>query len=130
VPKAPATQPAPKAPETQPAPVVPDPGAATRRILPSNPGNSAFIDVSVPADAKIYVNGYLTKKTGEYRRYESKDLKPGKQYTFEIRAERLVDGKTVDETKNITVVAGEKKKLAFTLPTEDNVIATLSSLDN
>lgn len=71
--------------------------------------------VEVPADAKIYVNNRLTSTPGEVREYVSKNLIRGYNYTYEVRAELEIDGKTVTETKKIDLRAGQHQKLAFNL---------------
>ncbi len=74
--------------------------------------------VEVPADAKIYVNDRLTSTPGSVREYISKNLTPGYNYTYEVRAELVRGGKTITETKRIDVRAGQNTKLAFNLNSE------------
>jgi uncharacterized protein (TIGR03000 family) len=80
---------------------------------------SATLVVSVPKDARVFVNDKATTSTGEIRRYVSNNLEPGYSYTYTLRAEMIVDGKTVTETKVIKVRAGETADLAFALNGED-----------
>lgn len=83
-----------------------------------------MLSVDVPADAKVYVNGIATKTTGEHRQYVSRNLIEGSNYTYEIRAVVVRNGKTVEETKTINLRAGENSSLAFDLQakTETSVI--------
>lgn len=74
---------------------------------------SATIVVNVPADARVFVNDKATTSTGMVRRYVSNNLEAGYSYTYTLRAEMVVDGKTVTETKIIKVRAGETTDLAF-----------------
>lgn len=74
-----------------------------------------MLAVEVPADAKIFVNGQETSSTGENRQYISRNLQPGYNYTYEVRAELVRDGKKVEEVKTIDVRAGEVAKVAFNL---------------
>lgn len=74
---------------------------------------NAFLTVEVPEDARISVNGIATQSTGDVRRYVSRDLAPGFDYTYEVKAERLVEGKPVTATKTIQLQAGQNAKLAF-----------------
>jgi uncharacterized protein (TIGR03000 family) len=69
--------------------------------------------VNVPAEAKIFVNGQATSSTGEVRQYVSRDLSSGMTYTYEVKAEMVVDGKTVEQTKTIDLRAGSTSSLAF-----------------
>jgi uncharacterized protein (TIGR03000 family) len=76
--------------------------------------DSATLEVSVPEDATVYVNDTRTKTTGSERRYVSRDLKPGQNYTYTVRAEFTRDGKLVTATKSATLRAGGSAQLAFT----------------
>jgi uncharacterized protein (TIGR03000 family) len=76
---------------------------------------SAILTVSVPADAKVFINGYETKTTGEARQYVSRGLVAGQTYNYEVRAEITLDGKAVTETKTVQLTAGGATELAFNL---------------
>ena len=81
--------------------------------MTSVPANSAILNVSVPTEAKVFVNGLPTTSTGAARRYVSNGLEPGFNYTYELRAEMVRDGKTVTESKSIKLKAGESAELSF-----------------
>jgi len=92
-----------------PASVSPKPGNTT-----DDPKDGAAITVWVPEDAKVYLNGYLTKSTGNDRLYTtSYGLKSGFSYKCEVRAEITRDGKTIEETHSVTLSAGSQSTLAF-----------------
>jgi len=105
-----------QAPADAPKPA-PDPNANAASFV--NPVSkttdsaSGFVDVFVPADATVFVNGHLTKTTGEHRRYQLNDLVNGKEYPVEIRSEVTVDGKVVKQTQSIKLSAGTKMTVAF-----------------
>ena len=71
--------------------------------LPAPEGNTsyrtgqAFLTVSVPADAKVFVNGMATTSTGTTRQYVSRGLASGYSYSYEIRVEVTRDGRIVEE---------------------------------
>ena len=67
----------------------------------------AYFDVTVLSDAKIYVNDHLTKKTGVYRTFKSY-LTDEVEYSFTVRAEIIVDGKKIEQTK--TLKLGDRQK--------------------
>jgi len=71
--------------------------------------------VSVPADAKVFVNGRATTSTGAERQYVSRGLEDGQRYSYEVRAEITRDGKTVTETKVAQLTAGSQTNLTFSL---------------
>lgn len=77
--------------------------------------NDAVINVTVPADAKIYVNDKITSSTGNTRRFVSRDLEPGFNFEYEIRAEMRVDGRLVREVKTVTLNGGESRNIEFNL---------------
>jgi uncharacterized protein (TIGR03000 family) len=104
------TTPSPSDATTPPPPPAPGPGTSTSRGVDNT---SAALTVSVPAEAKILVNGRETKATGTTRRYVSRGLQPGYNYTYEIKAELERDGQTLTESKSITVAAGEMANVDF-----------------
>jgi uncharacterized protein (TIGR03000 family) len=123
--------PPPPADGTQTPPAPPAGGDA-----PALPGgstylnrNSVLISVNVPADAKIFVNGNATRSTGSSRQYISRGLVAGRQYTYELKAEVEVNGKTVSDTQVVRLTAGERTQVAFNLTekTEQNASRTNST---
>jgi uncharacterized protein (TIGR03000 family) len=75
-----------------------------------------LLAVSVPQDAKIYVNGSATSSTGTDRQYVSRDLDRGFNYTYEVKAEVVRDGKTIEQVKTVNLRAGQTADLAFDFP--------------
>jgi uncharacterized protein (TIGR03000 family) len=102
-------------------PGTPAPGTST-----SMRGTDGLLAVNVPDDAKIYVNGQATSSTGGTRQYVSRDLQSGMNYTYEVRAEVVRDGRTVEQVKKIDLRAGETAKLAFDFPTTNSVETSLT----
>jgi len=90
--------------------------------------DSAFLTVDVPEDAKIFVNGVATRSTGAMRRYVSRDLLPGFDYTYEVKAERMVDGQPVVQSKTVQLQAGDQAKLAFDWSTSSDELETALTL--
>jgi uncharacterized protein (TIGR03000 family) len=85
---------------------------------------SAMLNVSLPAEAKVYVNGTLTKSTGATRQYVSRSLEPGQRYTYEVRAELTRDGQTLTEHKTVQLTAGEQINLVFRFePADEQPVA-------
>ena len=76
---------------------------------------SALLTVSVPADARVYVNGKATSSTGSFRQYISPSLSQGGAYTYEVRVEATRVGQVVGQTQTVQLRAGETQNLAFNL---------------
>lgn len=87
--------------------------------------NHATLNVSVPTSAKISVNGHLTKSTGKNRSYISRNLRPDIAYTYEVRAEWMLQGNKRQQTKVVEVRAGQTRSVAFDFRSE-NPVTTLT----
>ena len=85
--------------------------------------DSAVLTVQVPTNAKIYVNGVATTSEGAERNYVSRDLRPGFNYTYELRAEFVREGKSVTETKSVTLTAGQTARVDFEAETTKTAAA-------
>lgn len=95
--------------EAAPAEGVP----ATPPAAPSASATEATIFVSLPSDAKVFVNDLATTSTGTERHYVSRGLKPGRSYSYKLRVQFDRDGKPVTEDKVVRLTAGENIQLAF-----------------
>lgn len=84
-------------------------------VMSETPADAAVLQVNVPADAKVFVNGYETTSTGESRRYVSSGLENGKSYTYELKAEIVRDGKPVTESQTVKMQAGQTQQVTFAL---------------
>jgi uncharacterized protein (TIGR03000 family) len=93
-------------------------------LLPSSPEGSVEITPSVssaeapvtiqvrlPEDAEMWVDGKKMAEKGSSRRFQSPPLAPGQDYVYELRVRWKEDGRTMDYTRNITVRAGDKLNL-------------------
>ena len=107
------TFPAPSGPQSQGTTIQPGPGSSTTNMMNLGTGT---ISVTVPDNAKVYINGYETKMPGISRRYIVNDLEPGKVYDYEVRIVAQVNGQTVEETQSVTLTGGQQGVLAFGKP--------------
>jgi uncharacterized protein (TIGR03000 family) len=115
------------------APANPSDTTPMNATPPMNNGTSlqrgdGKLTVSVPEDAKIYVNNYLTTTPGTVREYISRNLNIGEKYAYEIRAEVVRDGKVITETKKIDLQAGAANELAFDFPAASEQVETSLTL--
>ncbi len=78
--------------------------------------NAAHLSVMVPADAEIWVEGQKMAQMGESRSFVSPALTPGKEFTYDIRARWMENGKEKSLTKHVKVHAGEQVKVDFMKP--------------
>jgi uncharacterized protein (TIGR03000 family) len=88
--------------------------------------SEGLLTVSVPADAKIFVNGQATTSKGEVRQYVSRDLSNGMNYTYEVRAEVVRDGQKMEQVKTIDLRAGAANALAFDFDAAKSVETSLT----
>jgi uncharacterized protein (TIGR03000 family) len=86
-------------------------------------GDSAVLTVWVPYEAKVTINGMLTKSTGSKRRFVSYGLRPGYTYKYEVKAEIVRDGKIYPEVQTVSLTAGERGGVAFgfNIPSPESV---------
>src|SRR5262249_47349894 len=76
-------------------------------------GTSAHVSVKLPADARLFVDDDPCPLPGAARALDTPDLQPGVTYKYTIRAEVTRDGKTVKQSKRVTVKAGEETVVDF-----------------
>lgn len=67
----------------------------------------ATLTIHVPADSKLFVNGLQTKATGEERKFVSRGLEKGFQYTYEVRVEAERNGELVSDIRTVKMTAGQ-----------------------
>lgn len=96
---------------------IPQPYVVAPPVALAPPQPIAFIDVSVPtADAEVWLGSSSTTSKGLTRHYESPPLEPGQNYTYTITAKWLVDGKPVEESRDVSVSAGKTSSVDFRQP--------------
>lgn len=76
----------------------------------------ATIRVSLPADAKLFVDNQPTSSVFNSRVFASPTLEPGKDYHYTLTGSLVRDGQTVTTTKQVTVRAGEESRVTLEFP--------------
>ena len=112
-----------------PAPLPPEPADAAPQldVPPVNPPNprdasddqlrdGAMLTLDVPEDARVYINGMLTKTPGTHRTYVSRGLEPGYSYTYAVRVEVTRGGRRVSQERTVELQTGQTRSLAVNLP--------------
>lgn len=74
---------------------------------------NGVILVSLPADARLTVDGRPTTQTSASRSLVTPDLQPGYEYYYTLRAEIIRDGQAVTQTQRIAVRPGEESRVSF-----------------
>jgi len=85
--------------------------------------NAATVVVSLPANAKLSIDGEATKATSATRTFQTPELEPGKTFKYTLKAEIPVGEKTEVVTREIHVRAGEETKVTLSLPEAPAVAA-------
>ncbi|WP_157731873.1 TIGR03000 domain-containing protein [Thermogutta terrifontis] len=136
----PAPQPAPATPGPAPGVSPGEPPMSPSAINPTSysvplasptpsRADSGLITVYVPAEAKVIINGMVTKSTGTRREYVSYGLAEGLQYKYTITAQVERDGKVYEETREVILTAGSKKGVAFSFQFPSENLAGITSGD-
>jgi uncharacterized protein (TIGR03000 family) len=77
---------------------------------------TALINVTVPADAKIWFDGSPTVQTGEHRQFVSPPLHHGSTYVYRVQVRWMEAGRPIEETRQVSVAPGGQIELNFTTP--------------
>ncbi len=67
----------------------------------------ARLTVELPAEAKLFVDGQVTKGEGTSRNFHTPELSKDQTFFYEIKAEVVVDGTVVTESKRVLVRSGD-----------------------
>lgn len=78
--------------------------------------NEATIVVTLPADARLAIDGEQTRSTSERRVFITPALENGKEFHYTLKAEVTRDGKTQSFVRQVKVVAGEETQVSIDLP--------------
>jgi uncharacterized protein (TIGR03000 family) len=95
------------------APAVPKAPPA-KKEMPEEKGETssqALIVVSLPADAKLTVDGAATSSTSAQRSFVSPPLEQGKEYVYTLKATVVRDGQTLESSKRVSVRPGAESRV-------------------
>jgi uncharacterized protein (TIGR03000 family) len=79
----------------------------------------AYLNLKVPADAKVYLQDQQMTLAGTERRFVTPELQDGKQHTYTVRVEVVRDGRTISKTTTAAVKPGQEVQIAVSF-TEQN----------
>jgi uncharacterized protein (TIGR03000 family) len=75
---------------------------------------AAKIELTVPVNAEVWVDGNLTGQTGNVRSFVTPPLQPGKTFSYDLRVRwTAAGGIVVDVTRPIQVRAGRQTMVGF-----------------
>lgn len=109
---------------------IPSQSVEYRAARQSPTASPARLTIEVPADAKLFVDGQLAKGEGASRNFHTPELPIDQTFFYDLKAEVVVDGKVVTETKRVLVRSGEAlsesfpKLLAAVKNADDNAVVT------
>jgi uncharacterized protein (TIGR03000 family) len=72
----------------------------------------AYLNISVPADAKLYLQDQLMTVEGADRRFVTPVIAAGETHMYTVKVEIVRDGKTLTKTAQTTVTPGQEAYVA------------------
>jgi uncharacterized protein (TIGR03000 family) len=89
---------------------------------PDAPAGTVLLNVRVPGEAQIWIDGDKTQQTGSFRRFLSPQLDQGKSYVYTIKGEwQQPNGQKISRTRKVTVRAGEAVDIDLGRPTQQEL---------
>lgn len=115
----------PNAPPVMTVPVAPIPKAGGSDSVPNTP-MGANLKFTLPADAKLFVDGKPAPGSGAERSFYTPPLTVGQKFFYDVKAEMMVAGELVVEEKKVIVEAGAS--LTETFPKLTAALARASTV--
>jgi uncharacterized protein (TIGR03000 family) len=81
--------------------------------------STAIVNVRVPANAALTLQGVRTTLTGEVRRFQTPTIVPGMFYSYDIVATWNDNGREVTKNRHVTFRAGDQLTVDFLVPEEN-----------
>jgi uncharacterized protein (TIGR03000 family) len=81
--------------------------------------NVGYLNVSVPADAKVYLQDQLMTVTGTQRRFVTPELTAGVQHVYTVKVEVVRNGQTVTKTTQATIAAGQEVAVSVAIDAQN-----------
>ncbi len=89
------------------APVTVSPQGQTTYAAPAA-SNVAYLNISVPEDAKVYLQDQLMTLAGTQRRFVTPLIEAGTQHVYTVKVEVVRNGQTFSKTTEAVVGAGQE----------------------
>lgn len=88
-----------------------------------NAKEPATVLVKAADGVKITVNGQATPRSSTEETFQTPGLESGRTYSYTFVAESTRDGKTISETRKVTVQAGRQSVVDFSTLGEEKAVA-------
>jgi uncharacterized protein (TIGR03000 family) len=75
--------------------------------------SAAQLNVQVPANAEVWLNGYKTKLTGSARTFISPPLTNDQNYRYHVRVRWMENGQPVTQERDVPVAPGTQTSVQF-----------------
>ena len=95
------------------APVNPGPEKDDQTSTDRPVDNRTVLNVVLPDEAKVYINGKLTKTKGVRRSYKSKKMTQDRDYQYRVKAVLVRNGKELVRTKMVKLRSGLDQTVRF-----------------
>lgn len=104
------------------------PKKESNKVLSVQPVSSTVV-LTVPAGAKVFVEGVPLKSNTIERTFRTPALAPGQEYAYTVTAIVEQDGREYTESKKVIVIPGEMSKASFNqllarFGTQSNIVQT------
>ncbi|HMP79409.1 MAG TPA: TIGR03000 domain-containing protein [Pirellulaceae bacterium] len=76
-------------------------------------GDEVLLDLAVPPDAVVTINGHPTESRGGSRQYIARRLNPVRDYSFEIKAVILRDGQEWAHSTTLSTRSGQRQQVSM-----------------
>jgi uncharacterized protein (TIGR03000 family) len=96
--------------KTMPKTAEPLPPPADKKGEVSAP---ATIVVSLPANAKLTIDGYVSRQTSSQRTLVTVPIRQGQELTYTLVAEGTENGQSISQTQRVTVRGGQQMPVTF-----------------
>lgn len=73
----------------------------------------AILSLKVPREAKVYINGKLTKTEGTLRQYVSRNLSENKNYRYRVKAVVNKNGRDIVRSRMVSMRPGQDRLVRF-----------------
>jgi uncharacterized protein (TIGR03000 family) len=99
-------------------------GPVRERIIyyPAPPADDApkaapvTIDVKLPAEADLWIEGIKMKQSGELRTFISPKVEPGQRFVYDFRIRFTENGREITKTRTLIIYAGQHITVDFVNP--------------